>query len=67
MCAVQGVEFRAPLQTSAPLQAVLAAFRTKVAALDDDRYLAPDLARAATLVAEGALSKAAGIPLPDLA
>jgi histidine ammonia-lyase len=66
MCATQGIGFRAPLQTSAPLQAAIAAFRAKVPALADDRYLAPDLAQAAALVAEGALSKATGLTLPDL-
>ena len=66
MCAAQGLEFRAPLRTSAPLQAALSAFRSEVAALGDDRYLAPDLAHAAALVANGALSKATGINLPDL-
>jgi histidine ammonia-lyase len=66
MCAAQGVEFRAPLKTSPPLQAALTAFRAEVAALTDDRYLAPDLARAASLVAEGALSQATGLTLPTL-
>ncbi len=66
MCAAQGLEFRAPLKTSAPLQAALAAFRSAVPALDDDRYLAPDLARAAALVADGALSNATGTDLPSL-
>jgi histidine ammonia-lyase len=67
MCAAQGVEFRAPLKTSAPLQAAVHALRSKVRALEDDRYLAPDLASAAALVAAGALSDATGIPMPDLA
>ena len=66
MCAGQGVEFRAPLLTSAPLQAVLARLRQDVATLGDDRYLAPDLASAANLIANGALTDAAGIPLPIL-
>jgi histidine ammonia-lyase len=66
MCATQGVEFRAPLKTSAPLQAALAAFRAAVPALQDDRYLAPDLARAAELVADGTFSGATGIELPAL-
>jgi histidine ammonia-lyase len=66
MCAAQGVEFRAPLKTSAPLQRALAAFRSAVPALDNDRYLAPDLARAAALVADSALSQAASVPLPGL-
>jgi histidine ammonia-lyase len=66
MCAAQGVEFRAPLQTSLPLQRALKALRTEIAPLADDRYLAPDLSRASMLVAEGALSMATGIALPDL-
>lgn len=66
MCAAQGVEFRAPLRTSAPLQAAVHALRTQVHALEEDRYLAPDLAKAAALVADGALSKATGGAMPDL-
>ncbi|WP_135449026.1 histidine ammonia-lyase [Tabrizicola caldifontis] len=67
LCAAQGVEFRAPLRTSAPLQAALHVLRAEVRALEDDRYLAPDLAKAAALVAEGALGRATGVPLPALA
>lgn len=67
ICAAQGIDFRAPLVTSAPLQRVMAAIRAAIPALEDDRYLAPDLAAAAALVAGGALSMAAGVPLPDLA
>jgi len=37
-----------------------------VATLGDDRYLAPDLQAAAALIATGALTAAAGIPLPLL-
>lgn len=66
MCAAQGIDFRAPLATSRPLQAALATFRAAVPPLGDDRYLAPDLARGADLVADGALSRATGIALPTL-
>lgn len=66
LCAGQGVEFRAPLKTSPPLQATLARLRADVAILGEDRYLAPDLESAARLVASGALAQAAGIPLPTL-
>jgi histidine ammonia-lyase len=66
LCAGQGVEFRAPLKTSPPLQATLARLRKDVATLGEDRYLAPDLESAARLVASGALAQAAGIPLPTL-
>ena len=61
ICAAQGIEFRAPLQTSAPLAAVVARLRRDVATLGDDRNLSPDLAAAAKLVGSGALLAAAGL------
>lgn len=59
LCAVQGIEFRAPLLTSAPLQAVSDRLRRDVPRLDRDRYLARDLASAAMLVTTGAVTDAA--------
>ena len=67
LCAAQGVEFRAPLATSAPLAGVVARLRAEVPALKDDRYMAPDLATAARLASSGALVEAAGIAPPALA
>ncbi|MHA6686743.1 histidine ammonia-lyase [Mesorhizobium sp. A556] len=58
LCGAAGVEFRAPLKTSTPLQAVVARLRKSVAALDQDRYMAPDLAEVAALVSSGALLEA---------
>lgn len=66
LCAAQGVEFRAPLQTSAPLRGVLARLRSEIPALASDRFLAPDLERASGLVADGALLTAVALPLPEL-
>ena len=66
LCAAQGIEFRAPLTTSAPLRNTLARLRKDVATLGEDRYLAPDLEAAARLIASGDLAAAAGIPLPTL-
>lgn len=66
ICAAQGVEFRAPLLSSLPLQAMVARLRQDVATLGDDRYLAPDLAAAAALAGSGALAAAAGVTLPSL-
>jgi histidine ammonia-lyase len=66
MCAAQGVDFRAPLKTSPPLQAVVARLRRDVAAMGEDRFLAPDLRAAASLIAGGDLARAAGLPLPAL-
>ena len=64
--AAQGIEFRSPLRTSTPLQAVVARLRQDVATLGDDRFMAPDLAAAAGLIASGALTDATAIPLPIL-
>ena len=66
LCAAQGVEFRAPLATSAPLQRVVARLRLEVATLGPDRYMAPDLEAAARLVAEAEIDAAADQPLPSL-
>jgi histidine ammonia-lyase len=67
ICAAQGIEFRAPLKTSEPLQRVVARLRADVPTLGEDRYLAPDLARAASLVSAGEIAQAAQVPLPGLA
>ncbi|GHE01266.1 histidine ammonia-lyase [Defluviimonas sp. 20V17] len=61
-CAAQGLEFRAPLTTSPPLQAALTRLRKDIPPLQEDRYLAPDLAAAASLIATGALAEAANPP-----
>jgi histidine ammonia-lyase len=66
LCAAQGIEFRAPLTTSPPLQATLARLRAAVPALAEDRFLAPDLEAAASLVRDGALLAACGVAFPDL-
>ena len=64
MGAAQGIEFRAPLETSPPLRAAIATLRAAVPPLGEDRLLAPDIAAAARLVAEGALTP--GLALPAL-
>ncbi len=66
MCAAQGIEFRAPLTTSQPLQKVVKRLRRDVATLGDDRYLAPDLEKSAQLVRDGAIIEAVDVPLADL-
>jgi histidine ammonia-lyase len=62
MCGAQGVEFRAPLQTSPALQAAMAVLRADVPSLAEDRYMAPSIEAAAKLVATGALSGAVDLP-----
>ncbi|MGC1497493.1 MAG: histidine ammonia-lyase [Sulfitobacter sp.] len=66
ICAAQGIEFRAPLTTSAPLTAVVQTLRSKVATLTNDRYMAPDLEAAATLIRDGAIVACTGTTLPEL-
>ncbi|RVT87377.1 histidine ammonia-lyase [Rhodobacteraceae bacterium CCMM004] len=63
ICAAQGIEARAPLTTSPPLQAALEVLRAQVAPLAEDRYLADDLEAAAGLVRSDALAAAAGVEL----
>ncbi len=63
LTASQGIEFRAPLRTSARLQAVIDRLRASVAPLSDDRFMAGDLAAAGDLVATGGLQEAAGLDL----
>jgi histidine ammonia-lyase len=67
LCAAQGVEFRAPLPTSKPLQQVIACLRQHVPSLGEDRYIAPDLENAANLIASGEITAATGVGLPDFA
>ncbi len=63
ICAAQGIEFRAPLTTSPLLANILADVRGIIPAIGQDRYLAPDLAAAAAMIADGALLRR--IEMPD--
>ncbi|MCY6382003.1 histidine ammonia-lyase [Hoeflea prorocentri] len=63
LCAAQGVEFRAPLKTSAPLRAAIGSVREQIDTLGEDRYLAGDIERAAMLVRDGTIVVRCGIPL----
>ncbi len=53
ICGAQGVEFRAPLTTSSALQAVVAMLRKDIQSMQQDRYMAPDMAKSAELVSDG--------------
>jgi histidine ammonia-lyase len=63
LAAAQGVDFHKPLETSAPLKAVLALLRRHVPFLDRDRFFAPDIAAAEALVEAPELAAFAGAPL----
>lgn len=65
LCSAQGIGFRAPLMTSSALQGVIAALRRTVPEVSEDRYMAPDIARAAAMVADGVLLS--GLDLPNYA
>jgi histidine ammonia-lyase len=50
LAASQGIDFRAPLQTSKPLEDAKAILREKVPFYDKDRYFATDIENAAALI-----------------
>ncbi len=54
LAAAQGIDFRAPLKTSARLQEVHALVRSKVGFYDHDRYFSPDITAMQSLVEAGA-------------
>jgi histidine ammonia-lyase len=63
LAAAQGCDFHAPMRSSAALEEARAALRAQVPHLEDDRFLAPDIAMAAELVRGGALVATAGSEL----
>jgi histidine ammonia-lyase len=67
MAAAQGCDFHAPLRSSEPLERVRARIRATVAHLDEDRFLAPDIAHATAMVRDGSLVAAAARALPSIA
>ena len=63
ICAAQGISFRAPLETSAPLQSTVAHLRADIPVIGQDRFLATDILRASDMVATGTLARAAGVEI----
>jgi histidine ammonia-lyase len=57
LAAAQGIEYLRPLASSAALEAAHALLRERCPAMPEDRYLAPDIEAASTLVASGELSR----------
>jgi histidine ammonia-lyase len=66
LAAAQGCDFHAPLRSSEALERVRALLRERVPRLDDDRYLAPDIAIATEFVTSGEVAGAAALPLPGV-
>ena len=59
LCAAQGIEARAPLQSSAALVSTVRELRKRVSKLEEDRVLAPDIEVIAAMVRSGDLLQAA--------
>ncbi|HKX07189.1 MAG TPA: histidine ammonia-lyase [Stellaceae bacterium] len=67
LAATQGIDFHAPLQTSAPLAEARARIRALVPPYDRDRAFAPDIAAVKHLIAEPAFARfIPGGTLPSL-
>lgn len=66
LAAAQACDFHAPMRSSRPLEAVRATLRERVARLEDDRYMHPDLDAAIALVRAGSVAAAVGVRLPQL-
>ena len=61
-CGCQGIGFRAPLKTSPILEDVISRVRLRIKPLAEDRFMAPDLQKAAVVIADGSLIQ--GIDMP---
>ncbi|MGH9867860.1 MAG: histidine ammonia-lyase [Candidatus Polarisedimenticolia bacterium] len=59
LCGAQALEHRRPLRSTAALEAVHAAVREKVAALNGDRVLSPDIEAVAAMLNGGLIRQAA--------
>ncbi len=68
LCSARGIEFRAPLLSSEPIQAVIAMLRTVVTTLEEDRYIATDIEKTSQLISSGSITQACNqIAMPSLA
>lgn len=59
LCGAAGLDFRRPLRTSAPLEAVYALIRSEVPPLESDRVLYPDIEVMVGMVRDGRIRAAA--------
>jgi histidine ammonia-lyase len=57
MAAAEGIDFRRPLATSAPLEEAHALLRSKAARRDEDREFATDTEAVAALVEQGRFAR----------
>lgn len=66
LAAAQGIDWHAPLKTSAPLQRVHTLIREHVSFYERDRYFAPDIAAMTQFVLSGELNSLVAEVLPSL-
>ncbi len=58
LCAAEGIDYRRPLRTSAPLEAVHSLIRSEIPHLNEDRAMYPDIQAALSMVRDGRVRKA---------
>lgn len=59
LAAAQGIHFHRPLVSSRPLENVRALLRQRITPMNEDRFLAPDIAAAETMIRSGAMQSQA--------
>lgn len=59
MAAAEGIDFRRPLRSSAPLEAVHTLIRSRVPHVSEDRVLYPDIETVSAMVRDGRVAQAA--------
>jgi histidine ammonia-lyase len=65
LAAAQGLEFRRPLKTSEPLEALMEHLRARVAPYDKDRFFAPDIEAAKEIVLSRTIDDIIEAYMPD--
>ena len=66
LAAAQGIHFHRPLVSSAPLEKVRDLLRTRITPMNEDRFLAPDIAAAEAMVRSGAMQAEANTCLTSV-
>lgn len=62
LTAAQGMDFHAPMTSSALLETAKGKLRAEIPMLKDDRFFAPDIARATEMIGQGALAGLCELP-----
>ncbi|WP_394694492.1 histidine ammonia-lyase [Hyphobacterium sp.] len=62
LTATQGMDFHAPMTSSELLETAKGKLRAEIAMLEDDRFFAPDIARATEMIGQGVLADICDLP-----